>query len=521
MHRDRINDGRTLRTAAARLPAALLAGTCLSTSRLALAGLLAAGALLAALPADGASFSAGNEAQLRSAIGNAREGDTIVLTANITLTSNLPVLTHSVIVNGANFTLSGNHQFRGLFLESGSVTVDNLTIADTRAQGGHGGLGMSNFGSGGGGGAGLGGALFVGAAAHLTVGNVTLRDNQAHGGNGAATSHDRTSGTSGGGGGYYPTGANGGDGGAVFSGGGGTGNGGDGSTSGKAGNGGFGGGFGGGGNGGFGGGGGGSPGGTVQGSGGFLGGAGGLFVGGGGAGLGGAIFVQQGGTITVTGELNVSGSAVQGGAGVPNGKDKPGDPGKSAGTGLFLHGNGTLTLSTGPSQTQRIGDAIVDATGAGGTGATAGTWSVVKTGPGTAILTGQNAFSGGIVVSGGVLQGNAAGLEGNITNNAALVFDQPDAGTYSGSISGTGSLTKTGTGVLTVTGANTHSGGTSVTGGALLFGSDASLGAPGTHIDLNGGSIGPASGFQANSRAVTLTGRAASSPTTASFPGRA
>ena len=66
----------------------------------------------------------------------------------------------------------------------------------------------------------------------------------------------------------------------------------------------------------------------------------------------------------------------------------------------------------------------------------------------TLILTGANTYSGGTTVSGGTLQGTTTGLQGNITNNATVVFDQDTDGTYAGNMSGTGTLTKQGAGTV-------------------------------------------------------------------------
>src|SRR5699024_10439025 len=76
-------------------------------------------------------------------------------------------------------------------------------------------------------------------------------------------------------------------------------------------------------------------------------------------------------------------------------------------------------------------------------------------------------YSGGTVVSAGTLVGTTTSLQGDILNNALVVFDQATNGTYAGVMSGTGSLTKTGTGNVTLSGANTYSGGTTVSAGTL------------------------------------------------------
>ncbi len=96
-----------------------------------------------------------------------------------------------------------------------------------------------------------------------------------------------------------------------------------------------------------------------------------------------------------------------------------------------------------------------------------GTGVLTKTGNGTLVLTGANNYSGGTTVGAGTLQGNTTSLQGNITNNAVVNFDQAANGTYSGAMDGTGVLTKTGNGTLVLTGANNYSGGTTVGAGTL------------------------------------------------------
>jgi fibronectin-binding autotransporter adhesin len=100
-------------------------------------------------------------------------------------------------------------------------------------------------------------------------------------------------------------------------------------------------------------------------------------------------------------------------------------------------------------------------------GAMSGSGSLTKSGTGTLVLSGANSYSGGTLVSGGILQGNTASLQGNFLNNASVVFDQATNGTYGGTMSGAGMLTKTGAGQLILTGANSYSGGTLVSGGVL------------------------------------------------------
>ncbi len=106
-------------------------------------------------------------------------GDSIVL-KNGTLS-----VSESVIIRGLgaeNLTISGDDTSRVFTVESGTVHLAHLTIADGLAQGGDGGA--SEFGGGGGGGAGLGGGVFVNTGADVTIQNVILSGNRAVGGNG-------------------------------------------------------------------------------------------------------------------------------------------------------------------------------------------------------------------------------------------------------------------------------------------------------------------------------------------------
>jgi len=83
------------------------------------------------------------------------------------------------------------------------------------------------------------------------------------------------------------------------------------------------------------------------------------------------------------------------------------------------------------------------------------------------VLTGINTYTGGTTVASGTLQGNTTSLQGLITNNGTLVFDQPSTGTFSGTIAGSGAVVVQNSGTVVLSGANTYSGGTSVTGGTL------------------------------------------------------
>ncbi len=110
-------------------------------------------------------------------------------------------------------------------------------------------------------------------------------------------------------------------------------------------------------------------------------------------------------------------------------------------------------------------------------GSISGTGSLTQAGTGTLTLTGANTYSGGTTVAAGTLVGNTTSLTGNIVDNAALVFNQTTTGTYSGVISGSGSLTKTGAGTLILIGDNTYTGGTLISQGILQIGNGGTTGA--------------------------------------------
>ena len=373
--------------------------------------------------------------------------------------------------SGGNGTGGGGAGLGGaIFVSStGALTVSNLNLTSNAATGGAGGTGNSITGGGGGGMGGIAGTTGGGGFGNGATGS----NGAGTPGNGAFTGGARggdAGGTNGGGGGSNTLASGGGgvNGGLAtvvgggsstiggtggFGGGGGAGYG----ASGAGGNGGFGGGGAGGpqtaGNGGFGGGGGGTNSGGTAGNGGFAGGNGstnfspnpffsfGNGGGGGGAGMGGAFFVQQGGTLNVSGPVNVSGNTVTAGQGSFGGGN-----GSAFGSGMFLGGNGTLNLSPGSGQTWTIADAIADQTGSGGTGANAGSWSLNMTG-GTLVLNGVNTYSGGTALnSGTIVVGNNSALGiGTLAmaNSTALSFSNANSFSIANNITVTGTSTFT------------------------------------------------------------------------------
>jgi fibronectin-binding autotransporter adhesin len=110
----------------------------------------------------------------------------------------------------------------------------------------------------------------------------------------------------------------------------------------------------------------------------------------------------------------------------------------------------------------------------------AGVFSLAKAGAGKWILTGNNTYTGTTTISGGTLQiGNGSGTgtlgSGNVTNNAALVFNRSDAYAAANAISGAGNLTQAGPGTTTLSGNNTYTGANIITAGTLQFSKTAAL----------------------------------------------
>ena len=120
------------------------------------------------------------ETQLRNAIFAANSGgdSNINITANITLTQSLPMITASVTVTGNGNALDANNAGRAFFVQAGTAAISNLTINNAVANGGAGG---------GGGGLGAGAAVFVNSSAAASLTNVTVGNASATGGAGGSS----------------------------------------------------------------------------------------------------------------------------------------------------------------------------------------------------------------------------------------------------------------------------------------------------------------------------------------------
>lgn len=102
-----------------------------------------------------------------------------------------------------------------------------------------------------------------------------------------------------------------------------------------------------------------------------------------------------------------------------------------------------------------------------------GSGALLKKGHGVLTLTGDNEHSGGTVISAGTLKigdgGDQGWLQGNVLNNAVMMFNRSDDKQFDGQINGSGSIVKIGTGSLNLTGSGRISGRTEVISGKLGF----------------------------------------------------
>ncbi len=99
---------------------------------------------------------------------------------------------------------------------------------------------------------------------------------------------------------------------------------------------------------------------------------------------------------------------------------------------------------------------------------------LTKSTAGTVILSQDNANTGGVLISTGILQlGDGSSTNrglfgvGPVTNNSVIVLNHAGTFTLANTISGSGSLTNLG-GTATLTGTNTYSGATVISGGTLF-----------------------------------------------------
>jgi outer membrane autotransporter protein len=149
---------------------------------------------------------------------------------------------------------------------------------------------------------------------------------------------------------------------------------------------------------------------------------------------------------------------------------------------------GTLQLGNGGATGSIVGDVTDNATLAFNRsdvvtfpGVISGTGGLNQIGAGTTVLTADNTYTGGTVITSGTLQlgngGTTGSIVGNVTDNGTLAFGRGDVVTFPGVISGTGGLDQIGPGTTILTADNTYSGATNISLGTLAIGDPAHPGA--------------------------------------------
>lgn len=140
--------------------------------------------------------------------------------------------------------------------------------------------------------------------------------------------------------------------------------------------------------------------------------------------------------------------------------------------------------------------------------------ALLKTGAGTAVLTGASTFTGATTISNGSVQlggggtlagGSYAGAVSLATNSSSLAIATTANQTLSGAISGSGSLTKSSTGTLTLSGSNSYTGSTVVSGGTLRLDGSGVL-SSNTAVQVDSGATFSTTGTSLTSNNVTVAG---------------
>ncbi|HGC6389837.1 TPA: autotransporter outer membrane beta-barrel domain-containing protein [Cronobacter dublinensis] len=165
-------------------------------------------------------------------------------------------------------------------------------------------------------------------------------------------------------------------------------------------------------------------------------------------------------------------------------------------------GDGFKSLTMDGSEWTLTGD--IDLTGQGDS-------LIVKTGKltlgGKVTNTGASLIDADATLQIGTGSGDNASLQGNVTNNGTLVFNQAADYTFAGDISGSGNLVKENTSTLTLSGNNLYSGDTTLNGGTTLLAENGTIGPDGGtgSININDGATFASAGT-VNSNVVIAAG---------------
>ncbi|MGH7943191.1 MAG: beta strand repeat-containing protein, partial [Limisphaerales bacterium] len=148
-----------------------------------------------------------------------------------------------------------------------------------------------------------------------------------------------------------------------------------------------------------------------------------------------------------------------------------------------------------------------------GSGNLAGSVALNKAGTNALVVdnSGDNSFTGGVNIDGGILQVGNNDANGNlppgsVVDNGALVFDQTGLVTNDNTISGTGILAYEGGGTLNVAGVNSFSGPVIVTNSSTLqLGGSSALGSGGSSLIVVAGSTLDGDGHS-STRPIVVSG---------------
>lgn len=171
-------------------------------------------------------------------------------------------------------------------------------------------------------------------------------------------------------------------------------------------------------------------------------------------------------------------------------------------TGITTIAAGTLQIGDGGTTGSLAGNVVNDGVLAINRsdavtlpGDISGSGSVQQIGSGTAILIGNNSYTGGTTITAGTLQigsgGTTGAIVGDVVNDGVLAFNRSNTLTLAINISGSGSVQQIGSGTTILTGTNTYSGNTLVSSGRLQFGDGSAGGSNnlGGSIDVTGGTL--------------------------------
>ena len=216
-----------------------------------------------------------------------------------------------------------------------------------------------------------------------------------------------------------------------------------------------------------------------------------------------------GGAVIILGDnysFSANGNQLQGGNGGSVTDLGTGTPQGGTGGLVFLSMTDSLSVSLG-NLTLQAGIGGSGVTGGSGGGATLSAGSVT-------LLSGTLSVEAGIGGSGTSISGSygAAYVSiGSLQGQGTLYLDgsssllQIASGSFAGNLAGNDSLQKMGSGLLTLSGENDYSGGTTISAGILAISKDGNLGASGTTLTLDGGTL-QTDGNLISSRVVNLTG---------------